>query len=129
MSKKFIVELTPEELKMVENWLPLQQYNALRDCRKVKEIKTSPFDRVEENEMYYTISAIGKVMSFVDERDSSETELYEVANYCTDIDLLQQQAYRETSNRLLWRFSMQNGGMRLIGEIMNNIDVIFIKII
>lgn len=33
-----------------------------------------------------------------------------VANYCTDHDLLLQQAYRETLNRLLWRFSMENGG-------------------
>ena len=36
--------------------------------------------------------------------------LYEVANYCTDEELLRRRALYEKLERCLWRFSMENGG-------------------
>lgn len=38
---------------------------------------------------------------------------YRVANYCTNEEPLLHQAYRETLNRLLWRFSMEHDGDKI----------------
>lgn len=71
------------------------------------KVKSSVFDRCNYSGMYYYIdSSTGKVElkeegynHIVDENN------YKTANYCKDKELLQQQAYWETLNRLLWRFS------------------------
>ena len=77
--------------------------------------KPSPFDRVRnhENNTYYFIPSYGVVNSHEDKNDAYDTCKFECANYCTDKDLLQQQAYRETLNRLLWRFSMEHDGDKI----------------
>ena len=99
MSENYIVingkkaELTPEQLK------------ALGLEREIK----NPFER-EEGQKFYFIDKAGDVSSMVDECWCLDNELFEVANYCTDREMMQQQAYRETLNRLLWRYSMEHKG-------------------
>lgn len=96
------IELTPEQLK------------ALGIEMKVK----NPFEYAEIDRNYYFIESYGAVMK--DTLDISQekhlrcSRLKDIANYCADKDLLQQQAYHETLNRLLWRFSMEHGGDEIV---------------
>jgi len=100
MSENYIVingkkaDLTPEQLKALG--------------MEVK--KKKPFDKPDVDDEYFFIATYGQVLN-AHEGGSNSDVRFNIANYCTDKDLLQQQAYRETLNRLLWRFSMENGGM------------------
>ena len=87
------VELTEEQLKVLG----------------IELKKVNPFERVD-NEMYYTITSSGKLHSTMDINHDVDRDRYNVANYCTDENLMQQRALHETLDRLLWRFSMENGG-------------------
>lgn len=72
--------------------------------------KEDPFEKVTEGERYYFINSWGgTAKTSMHENDNSNLR-WHVANYCTDEALLLQQAYRETLNRLLWRFSMEHDG-------------------
>lgn len=73
---------------------------------KLKE-KKSPFARTNKK-FYWYINGGGQVMNCIDNGTPLELDHYNSANYCTDKDLLQQQAYRETLNRLLWRWQYEN---------------------
>lgn len=75
--------------------------------------KESPFSRVEEGRHYYRIDTKGNVCIEEDLKSHMDNRLHNVANYCTDKDLLQQQAYREILNRLLWRYSMEHDGDKI----------------
>ena len=66
------------------------------------------FERVNSNSTYFYINDYGIVEE--DFSTYSEDEYrHEVANYCADKGLMIQRALYETLNRLLWRFSMENG--------------------
>lgn len=86
-------ELTPEQLK------------ALGIVTK----KPNPFKR-EVGKKFYYISYIGSVESDTDVGITNDGKAFDVANYCTDRCLLQQRAYHEILNRLLWRYSMEHDG-------------------
>lgn len=73
----------------------------------------SPFDRVEKGKTYYAIAGTGNIGEWNDHRNQTDDSCYDVANYCTDREILQQQAYREKLNRLLWRYSMEHDGNNL----------------
>ena len=73
------------------------------------EIKGNPFERGIGNRYYY-INWDGEVTIDVDEAIDNDDKSHDVANYCRDKELMEQRALHETLNRLLWRFSMQNGG-------------------
>lgn len=100
MSKKITLELTKEQYEKIKGQLGLG-----------KEI--SPFDRVEHGGNYYFIGSDGEVRQEVDHKTAFDNDNYEIANYSTDKELMQQRAYSETLNRLLWRFSMMNGGSEI----------------
>lgn len=69
--------------------------------------KKSPFARVSDK-IYYSIFTDGGLVISKDRGNMSDGRLYQAANYCTDRDLIQQQAYRETLNRLLWRWQYEH---------------------
>lgn len=77
---------------------------------KLTEKKKSPFARAEEGELFWCINEIGRVVKTWKETrtDDYGEDRYKVGNYCLDHNLLQQQAYRETLNRLLWRWQYEN---------------------
>ena len=77
------------------------------------EVNNDPFDKVKRNEFFYYISSSGQVHLQKEEYGTGSNRLFEAANYCTDENLMEQRAVHETLNRLLWRFSMQNGGDEL----------------
>jgi len=102
MSENYIVingkkaDLTPEQLKALGI--------------EVKTEKKNPFDTLPHGKEYCFIADGGYIDYATEYGDASDELRFNCANYCTDDDILQQQAYRETLNRLLWRFSMENGG-------------------
>lgn len=72
--------------------------------------KESPFDRVREHDEYYYISSDGRIDNDTETRDFVDNAMFNVANYCTDKELMTARAKEEVLSRLLWRFSMENGG-------------------
>ena len=73
------------------------------------KIKEDFFER-KFSDFYYCIKSNGKVCIEIDEETDNNSYHYEVANYCRDKALMERRALREILNRLLWRFSMRNGG-------------------
>lgn len=100
----------PTKKEAIELWNTRE-----KNEEKTKESseEKSCFDRVDKKERYCYIGNNGQINVIQDCCDFFDDDLYNIANYCTDKNLLQQQAYRETLNRLLWRFSMQNGGDKI----------------
>lgn len=96
------IDLTEEQVETLKNAL-----NENKDDDKSK--MKSPFDRVDSYESYYCVTMDGGIEALYEEHSQFDDRAYQIANYCTDKNLIQQQVYRETLNRLLWRFTYQNG--------------------
>ena len=91
-------ELTPEQIKALG----------------IEVEKPNPFAReLLKGDVIYCISEIGEVAVNYNEKSVHSGMLYSVGNYCTDKNLMQQRAYRETLNRLLWRYSMEHDGDKI----------------
>ena len=75
--------------------------------------KKSLFDRAKKGERYHFINWSGNVNTDTEMGSDGDDRIFNVANYCTDKELLQQQAYREILNRLLWRYSMEHDGDKI----------------
>ena len=90
------IELTPEQYKEV--------------CNAVSPKKKSPFDRKERNEAYYYIGENGLVYLCKEQNYCIDILRYGNANYCSDKDLVMKRADYEALERVLWRFSEENGG-------------------
>jgi hypothetical protein len=108
----------PEERRIeMENYIMLdgrkfEVNNSLSDLLRgvVKEKeKDSPFKRVDGTE-YYFITDDGCIEVEEEENDYTDDMHHKIGNYCSDIGLLRQRNLHETLNRLLWRFSLENGG-------------------
>ena len=102
----------------MENYIVLNGKRTELTEEQLKELgiimeKKNPFTRVNNGETYYFITTTGEVENSTEINHSIDNELYNLANYCTDEKLLQQQAYRETLNRLLWRYSMEHDGDKI----------------
>ena len=90
------IELTPEQYQEV--------------CNAVSPKEKSLFGRKERNEIYYYIGDDGRV-GFSKERDwCADILRYGIANYCPDKDLAMKRSNYEALERILWRFSEDNGG-------------------
>lgn len=85
-----------------------EQIEMLRGTKEPEEVKKSPFERVYDRG-YYFIQYDGTVEYDFDKGDMGDEYCLAVANYCTDKKMMEQRALHETLNRLLWRFSMENG--------------------
>ena len=73
------------------------------------EVEKNHFERCKKGEKYFYVRADGKVTYVLDIKDETDKKLYLSANYCTDKELMTKRAKQEVLNRLLWRFSMENG--------------------
>lgn len=89
------IELTPEQYQEV--------------CNAVSP-KKSPFGRKERNEIYYYIDDDGFVHSDKEQGWPADTLRYGNANYCSDRKLMKKRSNYEALERVLWRFSEENGG-------------------
>ena len=111
MAKEAYIEIDGKRTKLtVEQMKVLGIY---------EEPKANPFERVEKDKQYYYITNGGDVDCGPDYYWESDNKRHQVANYCTDKEILQQRALHETLNRLLWRFSIENDGGKIN---WNNID-------
>ena len=91
-------ELTPEQLKALG----------------IEVEKPNPFAReLHEGEVIYCISECGYLGTNYNENSVHSDMIYAVANYCKDRNLMQQRAYYETLNRLLWRYSIEHDGDKI----------------
>ena len=90
------IELTPEQYQEV--------------CNAVSSKKNSSFDRKERNETYYYIDENGVVCSRKEQNWATDVSRYKNANYCSNKELMMRRASYEVLERILWRFSEENGG-------------------
>lgn len=90
------IELTPEQYQEV--------------CNAVSSKKNSSFDRKEKNETYYYIDENGVVCSRKEQNWGTDVSRYKNANYCSNKELMVKRASYEVLERILWRFSEENGG-------------------
>lgn len=77
--------------------------------------KKTIFDR-EKGQPYYYITPDGKISRYLDNlsgKDDCDSRYYNAANYCTSLEVMEQRAFHETLDRLLWRFSMENDGDKI----------------
>lgn len=98
----------------MENYLML---NGKRIDLTAEQIETlvgkkekGPFERAYFDQDYYYLNDNGRVFVDRDNLTEADGERFLAANYCTDKELMEQRALHETLNRLLWRYSMRNGG-------------------
>lgn len=75
---------------------------------KENQTQEDVFDIDDDTDIFYYIDYDG----FVDAQTvyNEDDGMFEVANACKDDKLMEKRALNETLNRLMWRFSMQNGG-------------------
>lgn len=62
---------------------------------------------------YYYIGKDGVVYQATELRTSLDDKQYEIANYCTNKDLLKKRAAEETLLRKMWRFSLTHDGDKI----------------
>ena len=62
----------------------------------------------KECEGFYFINSIGAIEFDNSYVDTCDIKKKNVANCCTDRDIMQQRAWHEILDRLLWRFSIEN---------------------
>lgn len=105
----------------MENYIVINGKKAelTKEQLKALGIKTNenPFDRAEHGNLFYNIGPDGKLYKNYECINENITitmydNYYATANYCTDEKLLKQRALHETLNRLLWRFSCENGELK-----------------
>lgn len=90
------------------------QISELRMILEKKETKkNSPFERQKYGDEYYFINSIGEVGSSCDFTYDYDSIRHDIANYCTDEELLDQRALEEILARRLWRYSMEHGGDKI----------------
>lgn len=90
------IELTPEQYQEV--------------CNAVSPKEKSLFGRKEMNKTYYYIGDDGLVSQGKEQGLCIDALLYANANYCSNKKLMQKRSIYEVLERVLWRFSEENGG-------------------
>lgn len=101
------------EMKMNETYLMINgQKIELTDEQKkaLGIVEKNCFDRAD---FYHYIGINGKIKYLKDNDDDVDNQLYAVANYCIDKELMKQRSLHETLNRLLWRYSMTHDGDKI----------------
>ena len=76
-------------------------------------VKASTFERQNPGDIYYFITRGGRVFADYENNMNIDRQSYEIANYCTDEELLKQRALEEILARRLWRYSMEHGGDKI----------------
>ena len=87
-----------------------EQVAMIKGTGALKSKEKSPFSRVEKNEFYWFIDIDGTITQTYDFKKEADDNQFSCANYCSDKELIEERAIREELSRLLWRFSMENGG-------------------
>ena len=98
-------------VKVLLNDSQISELRAIFEKREAE--KNSPFKRQCNNNDYYYINGFGEVSDACDSGDSFISVRHNIANYCTDKELLRQRALEEILARRLWRYSMEHDGDKI----------------
>lgn len=90
------IELTPEQYQEV--------------CNAVLLETKSPFDRREKGEAYWFIGDNGLLCGTRERSLCIDSIHHGIANYCSNRTLMEKRSNYEVLERVLWRFSEENGG-------------------
>lgn len=93
-----------------------EQVAMIKGTGALKSKEKSPFSRVEKNDPYWLIDVDGRITQTYETESEIDNEQFSCANYCSDEELIEERAIREKLSRLLWRFSMENGGENIDWE-------------
>ncbi len=93
-----------------------EQVAMIKGTGALKSKEKSPFSRVEKNDTYWLIDIDGRITQTYEHGYEADDEQFSCANYCSDKELTEERAIREKLSRLLWRFSMENGGENIDWE-------------
>lgn len=111
---------------MAENYIVINGKRAELTEEQLKQLgievpKASPFARVAKGKTFYDIDGMGQVHGVTESgaKDGLGAMYFNVANYCTNKEMMEQRALHETLNRLLWRYSMEHEGDKID---WNNVD-------
>lgn len=77
------------------------------DFEEVKETK-NPYERVEQDGLYYNVAADGRVRPYKDINDGTDYNLFNSLNYFNNKDYAEYVAFRETLMRKLDKFAWEN---------------------
>lgn len=77
------------------------QIDELREA--VKRVKNTCFSRCEEGDPYYILDSVGHIRLTFENGSNINQTFYDVADYCTDQDLMEKRAAEEVLSRLVWR--------------------------
>lgn len=91
----------------------------VEELLKCKEKKKDNYFLREKFKTYYTINNFGELVFSTENNLEIDKKRYDIANYCTDKDIMKQRALHEILDRLLWRFSMENDGDQIDWEDLN----------
>lgn len=101
-------------VKVLLNDSQISELRATLEKNKSKEpVKASLFEKQNHGENYFYISTMGDVSECIDLTFSCDSLRYDIANYCTDEELLKQRALEEILARRLWRYSMEHDGDKI----------------
>lgn len=98
-------------VKVLLNDSQISELRAILEKRETK--KNSPFERQKYGNDYYCITSDGEVNISTDFALSCDSIHHDIANYCTDEELLKQRALEEILARRLWRYSMEHDGDKI----------------
>lgn len=98
-------------VKFLLNDSQISELRAILEKRETK--KNSPFERQKYGNDYYCITSDGEVNISTDFALSCDSIHHDIANYCTDEELLKQRALEEILARRLWRYSMEHDGDKI----------------
>lgn len=99
--KEIYLEIDGKRIKLSEEQVKILNLD--------KQKNKNPFEKVEEESPYYVINILDNVIEWVNENVGSDKQAYSVANHFNDKDFAIKQAKEEVLNRLLKRFSYENG--------------------
>lgn len=77
------------------------------DFEEVKETK-NPYERVEQNELYYNVAADGRVRPYKDINDGTDYNLFNSLNYFNNKNYAEYVSFKETLMRELDKFAWEN---------------------
>lgn len=77
------------------------------DFEEVKETK-NPYERVEQDELYYNVAADGRVRPYKDINDGTDYNLFNSLNYFNNKNYAEYVAFKETLMRKIDRFAWEH---------------------
>lgn len=99
--KEIYLEIDGQRIKLSEEQVKILNLD--------KQKNKNPFEKVKKGSFYYSNSTLCEVNEWNKGNDALDRTIYLIANYYNNKDFAIKQAKEEVLNRLLKRFSYENG--------------------